>query len=79
MTCRMLTPAYALSYTLELISPLYSNTMQTHRSLSCFVVWEYVLLQFSSPSTLFLSTISRQSLSIQESAKEKRKSPYMLS
>lgn len=79
MTCGKLAPDYALSYTLELILPLYTNTMQTHRSLSYFVVWEYVLLQFSSPGTLFLSTISRQSLSIQESAKKKRESPYMLS
>lgn len=56
-----------------------SNAMQTHSSLSYFVVWEYVLLQFGSPGTLFLSTISRQSLSLQESAKKERKSPYMLS
>lgn len=47
--------------------------------LSYFVVREHVLLQFSSPGTLFLSTISRQSLSLQESAKKKRESPHMLS
>lgn len=38
-----------------------------------------MLLQFSSSGTLFLSSISRQSLSIQESTKKKRESPYMLS
>ena len=79
MTSQKFAPAYALSYTFDLILPLYCNTMQANKSLSCFIVREYMLLQFSSSGTLFLSTISRQSLSIQESAKEKRESSYMLS
>lgn len=79
MTCRKFVPAYAFSYTLDLILPFYSNTMEANKSLFYFIVWEYMLLQFSSSGTLFLSTISRQSLSIQESTKKKRESPYMLS
>lgn len=53
--------------------------MQANRSLFYFIVWEYMLLQFSSSGTLFLSTFPRQSLSIQESTQKERKSPYMLS
>lgn len=79
MTGRKFAPAYAFSYTSDLILPLYSNIMQTNKHLSYFIVWEYMLLQFSSSGTLFLSTISRQSLSVQESTKKKRESPYMLS
>lgn len=79
MTCRKFAPVYAFFYILDLILPLYSNAMQPNNSLSYFIVWEYMLLQFSSSGTLFLSTISRQSLSIQESTKKERESPYMLS
>lgn len=71
--------AYEFSHTSDLILPVYRNTMQANKCLSSFIVWEYMLLQLSSSGTLFLSPISRQSLSIQESTKKKREPPYMLS